>query len=143
RTRHGRLDAASIGCRAQCEDAIEITSLHRRAARDRSGCQDELVESDRFTIHDAGAGRDVDPLHTPAGAVVDRVVDVDRFAAKRLETVFGSFEKRLRERWPVIGILRLVPDQYNLAFIAFLTQRDGKLRSAMPGPDDDDARHHE
>ena len=53
-----------------------------------------------------------------------------------------SLQEALRERRPLVGRMRLVPQQEDAPLVALLSQAGGQLASCMAGSHDDDGFFH-
>jgi hypothetical protein len=131
-----------IGDAPETKQAVEINSRYGEASVPGTDGEHEVI------IGDCGSGREAPPLVPP----------LDRFGAivHQLDKVLGKIilrpepqhvrpdlaEKvRLGERRPLIGQARLVADQSDTVFKAFLSQRGGRLEACVSGTHNDDGVH--
>ena len=131
-----------IGNAAETKHAVEINSRYGEASVAGTDGEHEVI------IGDCDSGREAHPLVPPLDSFGAIVHQVDTVLGKIIlrpepQRVRPDLAEKIRlgERRPLIGQARLVANQSDTAFKAFLSQRGGCLEASVSSTHNDDGVH--
>ncbi len=120
-------------------DAGQVGAGTRQRPRSPSGGQHELVVADRRAIRaaDLVAGAiDADGLDAGPEVHAQRVALLR--AEQHRRVLFRPAEHRLRQGGPLVGRVRLAPQERDAPFMSRFAQRPGDPGAGLAGSNDDD-----